>query len=167
MVTHRITVVDSCLWFAGLDVTLCETIFVSLLVFVEGSRNTIRKNLDLLESGFIKNVGLLQKTSVPKTFDGRLVKKRSREFGAPETSDIMSMSPTEKQPKRGLRGSIRMGFLWTFQTLEHSCFLSRTLLWSMLKLVALGDKSKYLAGQYGPASLHSSSSLSPSPSWLH
>lgn len=69
--------------------------------------------------------------------------------------------------KKGLKGSIRMWFLWTFLTLEHSCFLSRTLLWSMLKLVALGDNSKYLAGQYGPASLHSSSSLSPSPSWLH
>lgn len=56
MVTHRITVVDSCLWFAGLapDVTLCETIFVSLLVSVEGSRNKVMKNSDLLESGFIK-----------------------------------------------------------------------------------------------------------------
>lgn len=56
MVTHRITVVDSCLWFAGLapDVTLCETIFVSLLDSVEGSRNQMRENLDLLESGFIK-----------------------------------------------------------------------------------------------------------------
>lgn len=55
MVTHRITVVDSCLWFAGLgpDVTLCETIFVSLLVTVEGSRNKVMENLDLLESGFI------------------------------------------------------------------------------------------------------------------
>lgn len=56
MVTHRITVVDSCLWFAGLapDVTLCETIFVSLLVSVEGSRNKVMEILDLLESGFIK-----------------------------------------------------------------------------------------------------------------
>lgn len=72
MVTHRITVVDSCLWFAGLapDVTLCETIFVSLLVFVKGSRNKMRKNLDLFESAFIKKIGLLQKISIPKTFDG-------------------------------------------------------------------------------------------------
>lgn len=36
-----------------------------------------------------------------------------------------------------------MRFLWTLQTVERSCVLSRTWLWSLLKLVALGDNSKY------------------------